>query len=334
MYSIGALALIRLIYVILIPFLAPLIGKFGVRNSIMLGMSFLFASNIAIYFLNTSDFFLFIWIILVALCFSFYYLPLTIYTSKFTDSKARGTEMSLMYTGMILASAAAPYISGRVISIYSIEGFAVLLGTFIILGAFPLFKLKNYKFEYTGRITNLIKINRSLIRASWIESCHFATRAIGVFWVLYIFLFYGQNYSTFGIVLTVITLVSAIINIFVGKYLNQHNRKHALHVQSFLSPLSWVFRIGANSSIGILFADAFHNLNGYIRESTVETTAYDLINRGKHEQILDEKIVSREMIINLTIVIALVLGIILAVNFGIKASFTLGIIFSLGFLFV
>lgn len=239
-----------------------------------------------------------------------------------------------MYSGMIFATATAPFISGQIINSYSIEGFAVLLAVLIFIGSLPLFRLKNYKFKYTGRISNLAKINKSLLRASWIESCHFATRNLGVFWVLYIFLFFDQSYTRFGLVLTIITLFSAVINIFVGKFINQHNRKHALQLQSILSPLSWVFRIGATTSVGILVADAFHNLNSYIRESAVETTAYDLINRGKHEQILDEKIVIREILINIAVIITLTLGIILAVTFGIKASFILGILLSLGYLLV
>ena len=332
LYSVGTLILIRIIYITLLPFAAKLIGAIGTRTSVIIGMIFLFLSTIPLFFIQDNVNMLLPWIMLMAISFTFYFLPISIFTSHYTESSTRGTQISTITTGLIFASGVTPIISGFIISKFAFEGFAVLLAVIIALGTIPFFKLNNFKFIYSGNILNIFRYNKSLLKASWIETCHFSTKNLSVMWTLYIFLFFGQDFKKFGIILTAITLFSAFLNISVGKFLNQHNRKDVLKIQVIFSPFSWVFRILANNTALIFFADAFHSLNSHLRESSVETTAFDLINRDEHKEILDEKIVVREILINLGIIITLTLAIILAHYFGIKASFVLGVIISFGYL--
>ncbi|HRN86586.1 MAG TPA: hypothetical protein PK863_04620 [Candidatus Dojkabacteria bacterium] len=332
-FSIGMLILIKFLYIIILPFGTKFIGRIGTKYSVLISMFLLFTSNSALIFLDKSDIFLYLWIILSALSYTFFFLPIALFTSKYTKTETRGVQMGRIYSTVLFATAFAPLISGEVLSKYSINGFVVLLAGLILISIFFTLRLGNIHFDYNGGLKQF-RFNRSLIRGSWIEACHYSTRNLSVFWTLYIFIFYDENYENFGLLLTAITLFSAFINIFVGKYLNQHNRKDIIKTQIIFSPFSWIFRILAMNPIGIFFADAFHSLNGYIRESAVETTAFDLINRDKHKEILDEKIVVREIIINISIIITLLAGILLATLFGIKSSFILGIIISLGYLLI
>lgn len=333
-YSVGCIILIRLVYILLLPFIANVIGLIGTKISFIVSMLFLLAASIPLYYLEYSNYFVILWILFNSLSLTFYFLPAALYTSKYTDSTTRGLQISKINSGIIFAAALTPYVSGLIISSYSISGFAMLLAFFVLVGSLPLLMLKDLNFQYNGALSDIFRFNKSLLKASWIEMCHFSTRMLGIFWSLYIFIFFNHSYLKFGLILTAITLFSGLLNLLVGKLLNQHNRKDILKLQSVLSPFSWIFRLMANNPAGIFFADAFHSFNGYIRESAVETTAFDLINRDEHSEILDEKIVLREILINLGIIITLISGILLAITIGIKASFIPGILISLGYLLV
>jgi hypothetical protein len=329
-HSVGLLVVIRLLYIIILPYGTKLIGKIGTKTALMVSLILLILSNFSLYFVDSNPYVVFIWIVLNSLSYTFFFLPIALFTSKYTKSETRGLQMGKIYSAVIFASAFAPFISGEILHEYSIQGFVIMLIALIIISFIFISKLNNIYFDYNGGLRQF-RFNSSLLRGSWIEACHYSTRNLSVFWTLYIFIFYDENYQKFGLLLTAITLFSALINIFVGKYINQHNRKDIIKTQIIFSPFSWIFRLLAINPLSIFFADAFHSLNGYIRESAVETTAYDLINRDKHKEILDEKIVLREIIINLAIIVTLTLGIILASYFGIKSSFILGIIVSFGY---
>lgn len=332
-HSVGLLIIIRILYVLILPFGTKFVGRIGTKSALFVSLISLLFSNLSLLYLNNGDIFLYIWIFLSALSYTFFFLPIALFTSKYTQTGTRGLQMGKIYSAVIFATAFAPYITGEVLSRYSISGFVLLLATLITFSLFFTAKLGNIHFYYNGGLRNF-RFNRSLIRGSWIEVCHYSTRNLSIFWTLYIFIFFDENYEKFGLLLTAITLFSAFMNVFVGKYLNQHNRRDIIKTQIIFTPFSWIFRILAINPVGIFFADAFHSLNSYIRESAVETTAFDLINRDDHKEILDEKIVIREIIINLGIIFTLSLGIIFASLFGIKASFILGIIVSLGYLLI
>lgn len=333
-YSIGLLILIRVVYIILLPFFAGLIGKIGTRNSVVISMLLMILANLPLYFVDKNTSLIYLWVLLLGLSFCFYFLPISLFTSKYTNSETRGIQMGKIYSGIIFASALTPLISGHILALYSIKGFVLLLTLITITSTLFFFKLDNLHFKYNGGLRNIFKFDRSLLKASWIETCHFSTRNLGVFWTLYIFIFFGEDYRKFGLILTAITLFSGILNLFVGKYLNQHNRKDILRTQVIFSPFSWIFRLLAYNAVSIFFADAFHSLNGYIRESAVETTAYDLINRDEHKEVLDEKVVLREILITLGIITTMVIGVLLASLFSLKASFYLGILISFGYLII
>ena len=333
-YSIGLLILIRVVYITLLPFFAGFIGKIGTRNSVVVSMVLMIVANIPLYFVDHTSYLIYLWVLLMGLSFCFYFLPISLFTSKYTNSETRGIQMGKISSGIIFASALTPLISGHVLALYSIRGFVILLTAITITTALVFLKLDNLHFIYNKGLRNIFKFDRSLLKASWIETCHFSTRNLGIFWSLYIFIFFGEDYKKFGLILTAITLFSGVLNLFVGKYLNQHNRKDILRTQVIFSPFSWIFRLLAYNAVSIFFADAFHSLNGYIRESAVETTAYDLINRDEHKEVLDEKVVLREILINLGIISTMVIGVMLASLFGLKASFYLGILISFGYLII
>lgn len=333
-YSIGLLILIRVVYIILLPFFADFIGRIGTRNSVIISMVLMIVANIPLYFVDYNSYLIYLWVILMGISFCFYFLPISLFTSKYTNTETRGIQMGKIYSGVIFASALTPLISGHILALYSIKGFVLFLTFITSITTLIFFKLENIHFEYNSGLRNIFKFDRSLLMASWIETCHFSTRNLSIFWTLYIFIFFGEDYKRFGLILTAITLFSGVLNIFVGKYLNQHNRKDILRTQVIFSPFSWIFRLLAYNTVSIFFADAFHSLNGYIRESAVETTAYDLINRDGHKEILDEKVVLREILINMGIISTMIIGVLLASLFGLKASFYLGILISFGYLII
>lgn len=332
-FSVGLLVVVRVLYILLLPLLAKYIGILGSKTSIIISLLFLLISNIFLIFAETSYIYLAFWVLANSLAYVFYFVPIFLYTSKYTSSETRGIQFGKIYSLVIFVTAFAPYLSGAMISNYSIQGFVVLLILLISVSILFVNKLQNIKFVYSGEIHKL-RLNKSLVRGSWIESCHYSTRNLSIFWTLFIFVSFNENFENFGILLTAITLFSAFLNLLLGKYLNKHNRKDLVKTQIIFSPFSWIFRILAFNPISIFFADAFHSLNGFIRESAVETTAYDLITRDGHQEILDEKIVYREIVINIAIIITLVSGIWLATTFGIKSSFILGIIISFGYLLI
>lgn len=333
-YSVGVLILVRIFYILMLPLLANFIGSIGTKVSIIIGMLFLFFSTVALFFLESNNSAIFFWIAFTAVSLCFYTLPLIFFTSRYTTSKSRGTEVSFIYSGVLFATALTPFLTGSLISRYSLQGFAVFLALLITLSLAPFSQLDNFHFQFKNKFKSFLKFNKSLVKASWIETCHFSTRHLNVFWILYVFLFFDQDFRQFGFILTVITLFSGILNLFTGRLLNRHNRKTILKIQAVFSPFSWIFRILATNPVGIFFADAFHNFNGHLRDSAVATTSYDLLNRGNHHEVLDEKIVVREIIINLGVILTLSVALILALAIGIRASFILGILISFGYLLI
>ena len=101
--------------------------------------------------------------------YTFFFLPIALFTSKYTQTGTRGLQMGKIYSAVIFATAFAPYITGEVLSRYSISGFVLLLATLITFSLFFTAKLGNIHFYYNGGLRNF-RFNRSLIRGSWTVS--------------------------------------------------------------------------------------------------------------------------------------------------------------------
>lgn len=333
-YAIGIYIILHIAYALILPFIAKIIEKMGVRSSMIFAILTAMLSSVPLFFTEQNRNLIIAWLILTIIWRSFYFIPFHYFTSKFTTGKHRGSEIGIINGLGILAIGLTPVISGYVSSQFQLGGLAVLAGFLSLLSVFPLIKIENFHFSYTKGIRTIIAAP-GMVKVLLLLALNFAQQNINKFWYLFLFLFFENDFGKFGLITTAAILLSALISYIFGKFLDHHNRKTIIHYESILNSLAWSFRLVANTPILLVAADTFYKVNRYIKDDAVDIINVDIINRQHHDETLDERITARQITGNLAIALALTIALVVVIaTDDIRSAFIVSIFLSFLFYLV
>jgi len=137
--------------------------------------------------------------------------------------------------------------------------------------------------------------------------------ANGVIWPLFIFFILG-SYLSLGIVGTILSGVSAILLIIVGKVSDKKDKRKMVRTSSLFEALAWIFRSLVQTTTHIYVATIFASIVNGIRKSPLMALEYD---KAKDEAA--SYFVSRE--------ISMCMGRILVLLLALMMNMKLGLIF-------
>ncbi len=314
--ALGNLAVSNILYSLFISVFIKLFGKFGVRNS-MITSILLFAISFAILSgANQSNrIVLFIlWLITFSLARAFYNIPYHYFMNKFTEAKHRGEEMGKFHAITILFSMITPLLGGLVSNTWGLLGMAIVAAFAFVISIFPLIFLPNFKYAFTGYSLNLLKLKSTKrdIQLLVINDGQNKER----FWNLYVFMALQGSFLSFGILLTVVNILSFAFSWTFGKFIDRWNRLKILKADGIITSLVWFSRLLINTPVAIAINNTINQLTTDSRNQVISVIDYDLINRTGQENMLEEKLFVRELTLNLISALIITVLVILAIFVG------------------
>lgn len=333
-FAIGLYIILHLGYALVLPLLMRIIEKTGVRNSMLIGIIFAFLSTVPLFFSTGRTYLLLIWVMLEIIWRSFYFVPFHYFTNKFTSSKHRGSEIGIINGMAIFAMGVTPLISGYVSEAYNLAGIAMLAACLSLLAIVPLLRLENFHFIYNNKLRSVIAAP-GMLKMLLLLSLNFAQENINKIWYIFLFLFFSQDFSEFGLITTIAIFISAIISYLFGRFLDHHNRKTIIHYESILNSLAWGLRFIVNTPLGLITAETLYKVNKYIKDDAVDVINVDIISRQHHDESLDERITVRQIFANLAIALTLLIALLaIRLTGEIKTAFLVSVLLSFLFYLV
>lgn len=329
--AIGSLGLIGLLDAILLSGLSKFIGKIGVRTSLIIATILYFCSALVMLPMNAENLKVTIslWILFSSLAKAFYYVAYHYYVLQLTQQGLRGKGISYLYGLSTLMGIIPPFLGGILSSKFGLPGLAIVSGGFFLLSILPLLSIENYKFTYTGKLLKILDL-RSM-KKEYKLSLMFQVQNQEGFWQIYVFMLLNANFVSFGELFTLVYIISAVISFLLGRFIDHHNRLKILRIDGVFQSIGWLLRLAAKTPVGVLIADIYMKLSGQVLGQTLATISYDLITNTNEDQILDEKIIAREIALNTSLFITAMFSILIATIFGYQGVFVMAIVVSLLF---
>jgi hypothetical protein len=330
--AILAYAGIYLLYPFVLYWIAPLLGKLGTRDSMLIGTIFLLSSLVPFFFIETYPWLMVPWVFLWMLSRVFYNVSWYYQFCMLSTTKHRGTEVALKSMIDILVEAIVPLITGLLTALYGVHGVVGLCVLLVGAEMMMLLRLQNYHFLYSGGLFRYMQIPR-LQNLLLIVGINDAQNFLNVFWHIFIFVIAGSNFAKTGSLVALSVLIGLLFSYFLGHFLDHHNRRSLLRYEAVINSLLWIVRFFASSIAWIVPVDSIYKLNRYLKDEAISTVTTDMLVNPMHEQQLDEKIIVREIVANAVIAIVVLFGLLLALVFGLKAPLLLAAAISLLFVF-
>jgi len=236
-------AAVYLLYILLLPLGGRIIGKIGYEHSIFYSQFFLIAYYIALFAISKYGFFIFVAPVFFAIQKSLYWPSYHADFAVFCQDKQRSREVGGKETISMLM-----YILGPITGGFILEktGFGILflaVSFLFVLSVIPLFRIKEIhdttKFNYKEVFKKLVDKDH---RRNFLAYLGFGEELIVLtLWPIFIYIVI-KDYLEIGSLITLATLFTAVLALFLGKICDKYKRENILKAGSFLYAISWFIR--------------------------------------------------------------------------------------------
>lgn len=326
--------LVSLYFVIFSYFGARVVSNIGVKRSMLLSTPFLIAYYLGLKTLASSHVLFFILPVLLSLRMILYNYGYHLNFIAHSEKKLRGRQLSLIGAFNVIATVAAPLISGLIIYYFNFSVIYIIGSILLIMSTIPLFfskeKFEKIKFNQVRLFKDIFKKENKNLFFSF--SGYAVESIIGrTIWPVFLIALL-LNTKNMGIVITLSMSISIFVFYFAGQVTDKYNKIKLLKISAILYFFSWVGRIFANSSLKVLFIDSYKNVSEKILRIPWQAYSYDIAQQGDYFKF----IVSREIIFNLSRAVLMPLLIIVFYFdfYPFVISFLTASIFSLFYIFI
>lgn len=319
--ALGNLAVSNILYGLFITIFTKQLGKIGVRNSMIIGILIFAISFLVLGSINEGNkvvFFL-IWLILFSIARAFYNIPFHYFIIKFTEAKHRGDSLGKFRAISILFSMIMPLLGGLISNTWGLTGMAFFAAIVFFASILPLLSLPNFKYTFTGYSLNLLKLKstRRELKLLLINDGQNKEQ----FWNLYVFIILQGSFINFGILLSVVNVLSFAFSWTFGKFIDKWNRLKILKVDGIITSIVWFSRLLITNPVAVTINNTINQLTKDSRTQVITVIDYDLINRTGKENLLEEKLFVRELVSNLISGVIIAVLVLLAIFVGWPAVF-------------
>lgn len=227
LYTIGH----SLVYLIMIPIAVKLIKKFGFKLSLLVALPFYYTQLIFLNFAANPFFFHAAWL--------FFGIYMSIFWPVFHSevavngsNKQRNSQIGTLQIIAIIFASIAPLIGGFILEFTSYWYLLIFSSILLIIGSLPLIlakdiRLKNFNFDYSDYF--------SLIKTNKFQSSKKAFACEGVdsllnlkVWPILVFILLSMNFLKFGMLLTIVSIISVFLIFYIKTYLDKKNKQKFL----------------------------------------------------------------------------------------------------------
>jgi MFS family permease len=223
--AIGGLVLISLVHLFTTLLLGKLMGKIGVRTTLIISTIFFFLSFIPLYSIDKSNSYINygLSLLLFGIARGMYFLPYHFFVLKLTEDKNRGSQYGKFLAICAFLSIFTPFIGGYTINAFGIQGIAVLSGLTFALSIIPLSKIENLKFNVTISLIKLLRLPN--IKQSLNMNIFVNIQNQVYFWEIYVFLLLDKKYLDFGLLFALINAIGFVIAPLLGRFFDHKDKK-------------------------------------------------------------------------------------------------------------
>jgi len=312
-------------YALTLPFGAKLMGKLGIKVSLLVSI-FLRIPYFAAFYFFPSNPILYTIIALISIIFvrGLFWVPFHTETAKLSDKKTRGKQLSILFSVSSLLSIVAPIIAGVILEKWSFAIVTILAATFGLLSIWPFWKISASKEEFSWNFLETWKyffhpFNRKMVVAYMSDGLIGAVN--GIFWPLFIFTILNDQYRAMGLLTAAIVLVGIILRLFIGNLLDHWHKHKMVRIGTFLNATAWFFKIIVVSALHVFLVSIYHAFALIILRTSLDTLVYEKeADRGHY---IDEYTVIREMSIHIGKVVGLIGLAILLLFLPMQISFAI-----------
>ncbi len=324
-----------LLYILTIPAGAIFMNRFGFRRALRLGSLLGSFYYLILYFasdINPHFFFIFSLIILTFYRL-FHWIPYRVDFAKFTDEKNRAKEVGLLSATANIIGIVAPFIAGIILSKYDFNALFLLVVIIYILSLIPLTTIPHTheKFSWNYWKTWKKLFHKKYIQGTIANVADGAENAIGVVvWPIFMFNLLKGNYLEMGFVAALITGVTIILQLTVGKLADKKSVKNKfIKYGSVFYSLGWIIKIFIATAFQIFLVDAYHKLMKIFLRIPFDALVYETAAHQGH--FVDEFTVIHEMALHIGKILMLVAVGIIYYYLGINWTFLLAALASILF---
>ncbi len=143
-----------------------------------------------------------------------------------------------------------------------------------------------------------------------------------IVWPIFIFGVLKGNYLQVGLISTFIIGVTVILQLGVGKYIDDYRReRRVLKIGTLLVSFGWIFKIFIGTAFQIFIVGTYHSLSNVLTKTPFDSLRYETAADEGH--YVDEQTVLYEMAIQSGKVLMAVLVIFISIFFAIQWTFIL-----------
>jgi len=287
-YSLQKIMLFYFITYIIYFLIMPLGGKFARKKGYELGMllgTILFSLfYIGLFFIEQYPFLFYLVPFILALQKTFYWPAYHADFARFSDDSEEGREIGGLTMAVSLVYIIGPALAGFIIIQW---GFGALFtfATIIFLASnIPTlitkeeFAIKD--FSYKDAYLRLISKKN---RKSFVAYLGFGEELIVlVVWPVFISIIITDIFDL-GLIITLATLITSIITLYIGKITDSRNKKSILSLGASFYSLAWFIRIFIINQLGVFFVDTLSRLSKNVIAVPLTAITYE---RAKSRSIM------------------------------------------------
>ena len=312
-----------LFFAVFTPIAAKFSSKYGLKHSILVSIPFYILTLVALHLLKFYPIPLILIGLIGGVSVAFYWMGMNLLFFLNSDQDHRGAEVGKNMAFRIVGISAGPLLGGLIISYFGFLAAYITSGVLFLLSGLILFLSSEDHIKYHFKFKQIIN------KDHWKDSLFFMGRGAevmsnGVIWRLFIFFILG-SYLSLGVVGTILSGVSAILVIIVGKISDKKDKRKMVRTSSIFETLAWIFRSLVQTTTHIYIATIFASIVNGIRKSPLMALEFD---KAKDEAA--SYFVSRE--ISMCLGRMLVLMIALMINMKTSLIFQ-GLVVLLSFIF-
>mgnify|MGYP006415065347 FL=1 len=264
-YSLQNIMLFYLITYFCYFILMPLGGKFARRYGYEVGMligTFLYIGfYVSLFFISEIPWLFYVAPVLLAVQKTFYWTAYHANFARYSDDEEEGREIGAITVVTSLVYIIGPVLAGFIISQWGFGALFMVSSVIFLASNIPTLitkeKWKPRHTDYKKAYTNLFaKKNRK----SFLAYLGFGEELIVlVVWPVFISLVISDILDI-GLVVTVATLITTLLTLYIGKLSDKRNKRKILRLGSAFYAIAWFVRIFIFTKIGIFFVDTMSRL--------------------------------------------------------------------------
>jgi len=327
-------AVVGVLYVACLVPAMKLTNKVGFTRMLGVAMVFSVAFNLLLLFMDSSNYlYLIAPAVITLLCFRlFHWVSYHVNFALLTSSGERGKSVSLMFAALALMSMIGPILGGLIINAYGYEAMFGLAIVLLSLAGLSYLFVPTVEEEFTWSFTETVRqfISPSFRRTAYLEAAYGAEAIMNlVAWPLFIYVVLEGNLLEVGGVTALIVLVSIVVQLIVGKYLDndKNNAITALKRGSVFHAFGWLLKMFVFTSLHVFVVGLYHNITRIFVRTPYNTMLYDA--SGDQGHYVDEFTVLREAAHHSGRVLALLAITLLAFYVPLEITFIIGVVASL-----